>query len=163
VSAAATTASSRLRLRDDDRPGRLLLVVAALLSIAGVSVAAYLTVVHYAHQPIACSSIGDCELVNSSKYADLAGVPVALLGVLSYVAIFLFVAVALIRHFDELILAAWGVAFAGFAFSMYLTYVELRVLDAICVYCVASAAIMTATFVALSAYLWLARKQLLGE
>jgi hypothetical protein len=73
---------------------RVLLPVAVVLAAAGIGIAGYLTVVHYAHQPIACSSIGDCELVNSSKYAKLAGVPVAVLGLLSYVTMLLLVAAA---------------------------------------------------------------------
>lgn len=56
-----------------------------------------------------------------------------------------------LRRSPEMLLAAWGVALASFGFSMYLTYIELAVLDAICVYCVGSASIMTALFVVLSA------------
>ena len=67
-------------------------MVGALLAIAGMCIATYLTVVHYADQPIVCSSIGDCELVNSSKYASLAGVPVALLGAGAYASMLLLIA-----------------------------------------------------------------------
>ncbi len=52
-------------------------------------------------------------------------------------------------------------ALASLALSMYLTYVKLRVLDAICVYCVASASIMTALFVVLSAVVWRVRDEVL--
>jgi uncharacterized membrane protein len=139
------------------RRARLLLPFAALLAVAGCGIAAYLTVVHYAHQPIACSSIGDCELVNSSKYAELAGLPVALLGAGAYVTLFVLVAAAWLRQDATALLAAWGVALASFAFSMYLTYVELRVLHAICVYCVGSASVMTALLLVLSACVWIDR------
>jgi uncharacterized membrane protein len=131
-----------------------LLGVAALLALAGIGIATYLAVVHYADQPIACSSVGDCELVNSSRYASLGGVPVALLGALAYASMLGVIAAAWLRRSPELMLAAWGIAVASFAFSMYLTYIELRVLDAICVYCVASACVMTALFVVLSALVW---------
>jgi uncharacterized membrane protein len=140
-----------------------LLVVGALLAIAGVCIATYLTVVHYADQPIVCSSIGDCELVNSSKYASLAGVPVALLGAGAYASMLLLMAGSWIRRSPELLLAAWGIALASFGFSMYLTYIELQVLDAICIYCVGSASIATALLTVLSAGVWLVRGDLLGD
>jgi len=136
---------------------RLLLPLAALLAVAGCGIAGYLTVVHFADQPIACSSIGDCELVNSSRYAKLAGVPVALLGGGAYVTLLVLVAVAWLRRDATALLAAWGVALASFVFSMYLTYIELRVLHAICVYCVGSASVVTALLLVLSACLWLDR------
>ena len=136
---------------------RLLLPLAALLAVAGCGIAGYLTVVHFADQPIACSSISDCELVNSSRYAKLAGVPVALLGGGAYVTLLVLVAVAWLRRDATALLAAWGVALASFVFSMYLTYIELRVLHAICVYCVGSASVVTALLLVLSACLWLDR------
>ena len=140
-----------------------LLVMAALLTVGGMGIATYLTFVHYADQPIVCSSIGDCELVNSSKYASLAGLPVALLGAGAYASMLVLIVVARLRRSPEMLLAAWGVALASFGFSMYLTYIELRVLYAICVYCVASASIMTALLVVLSACLWFVRGDLLGD
>lgn len=136
---------------------RIALPVAALLAIAGAAIAGYLTVVHFTDQPIVCSSVGDCELVNSSEYAKLAGVPVAIMGLGAYVALFALVAATWRRRDATLLMLAWGVALAGFAFSMYLTYIELYVLDAICIWCVASASVMTALFAVLSACLWLER------
>ena len=130
------------------------------LALVGLGVATYLTVVHYAHQPIACNGLGDCEYVNSSKYAEVAGVPVALMGALSYAAMAAAVALAWLRRDGMLLFGAWVVAAASFAFSMYLTYIELQVLDAICVYCVVSATVMTALFIALSALAWLRREEI---
>ena len=140
---------------------RVALPLAAALSLAGAGIATYLTVVHFAHQPIACSAIGNCELVNSSEYAKVGAVPVALLGALAYVSMLALVAVAWLRRDAMLVLAAWGIALGSFAFSMYLTYIELRVLYAICVYCVASASVVTALLAVLSAYVWGARDELL--
>ena len=138
---------------------RALLAVAALLAMTGAGIATYLTVVHLADQPIACSSIGDCELVNSSRYATLAGVPVAVLGLFAYATMLALIAASWLRRSRELLLAAWGVALASFGFSMYLTYVELRVLDAICVYCVASACVATALFALLSGIVWVVERR----
>jgi uncharacterized membrane protein len=142
---------------------RTALPLAALLCLPGIAVAAYLTVVHYAHQPIACSGIGDCELVNSSHYATLGGVPVALLGAGAYATMLALAAGAWLRRDAALLLAAWSVAAASFGFSMYLTYVEMRILHAICVYCVASASIVTTVFALMGAALWSARVEVFGE
>jgi uncharacterized membrane protein len=143
-------------------PVRLLLVVAALLAIAGIGIATYLTVVHFADQPIVCSGIGDCEKVNSSRYAKLAGIPVAVLGLGSYVTMLVLALVALVRRDALLVAAAWGVALASFLFSMYLTYLELEVINAICVWCVSSASVVTVMLVALSAAVWIVRDEVMG-
>lgn len=140
-----------------------LLVIAGLLTVAGMGIAGYLTTVHYADQPIVCSSIGDCELVNSSTYASLGGVPVAVMGLGAYASMLVLIAGAWLRRSPVMLLAAWGIALASFGFSMYLTYIELRVLYAICVWCVASASVMTALLVVLSACVWFVRGELLGE
>jgi uncharacterized membrane protein len=140
-----------------------LLVIAGLLTVAGMGIAGYLTTVHYADQPIVCSSIGDCELVNSSTYASLGGVPVAVMGLGAYASMLVLIAGAWLRRSPGMLLAAWGIALASFGFSMYLTYIELRVLYAICVWCVASASVMTALLVVLSTCLWFVRGELLGE
>ena len=143
-------------------PVRLLLVASALLAIGGIGIASYLTIVHFADQPIVCSGIGDCEKVNSSSYAKLAGIPVAVLGLISYVTMLVLALGALIRRDAMLVAAAWGVVLASFGFSMYLTYVELEVLDAICIWCVASASVVTAMLVALSTCVWIVRDDVMG-
>jgi uncharacterized membrane protein len=136
---------------------------AIALALAGLGVATYLTVVHYAHQSIACNGLGDCEYVNSSKYAEVAGLPVALMGAFAYATMALLVAASWLRRDALFVFAAWAVGAASLAFSIYLTYIELEVLDAICVYCVASASIMTALFAVLSGLAWAHRGELLGE
>jgi len=142
---------------------RVLLPAGAVLALAGIGIASYLTTVHYAGQPIVCSGVGDCERVNQSTYASLAGVPVALLGGLAYASLLALVGAAWLRRWAAPLALAWAIALAGFAFSMYLTYIELAILDAACVYCVASASIMTALLALLSACVWAARDELFGE
>jgi uncharacterized membrane protein len=142
---------------------RRMLPLCAVLTVAGIGVATYLTTVHYAGQPIVCSNIGDCERVNSSSYSKLAGLPVALLGGLAYATMLGLIGGAWVRREAMLLAAAWGVALFSFAFSMYLTYVEVWVLDAICIYCVASASIITALLVLLSGCVWMERDEIFGE
>ena len=106
----------------------------------GTAVAAYLTYVHYAGlEPFCAGGGGGCERVQSSSYAKLAGVPVAAIGLAGYVSI----GIALAVRGERARLAAAALAVTGFGFSAYLSYIELVVIDAICQWCVASAALLT--------------------
>jgi uncharacterized membrane protein len=112
-----------------------------VLSLIGVGIAGYLTWVHYGHLSVVClSGGGGCEKVQSSDYAELAGVPVALLGLIGYIGI---LGSVLLLPADEGKLASAFLALVGFGFSMYLTWAELFRIHAICQWCVASATIMT--------------------
>ncbi|GAC1437172.1 MAG: hypothetical protein NVSMB51_10340 [Solirubrobacteraceae bacterium] len=112
----------------------------SLLALLGAGIAGYLSYVHYAGIAAVCSIGGGCEQVQSSRYAELAGVPVALLGLLSYLAILLLVR---IRDSEACRLALLGVTMVGFGFSGYLTYREIWTIKAICPWCAASAILMT--------------------
>jgi uncharacterized membrane protein len=110
--------------------------VAIVLSLLGIGVAGYLTYVHYAElSPVCVGGGGGCAKVQASDQSELLGVPVALLGLLGYAA--LLAALALDRRE-----AAALVAMTGAGFSGWLTYVEVEILEAICVWCVASAVCM---------------------
>jgi uncharacterized membrane protein len=126
---------------------RRLRIDVAVLALAGLGVAGYLTWVHYADlEPICAGGSGGCERVQTSDYAELAGVPVALLGVIGYAAIL----ASLAMPGEAGRFAGALLALAGFGFSAWLTYVELFEIDAICQWCVASAVIMTALAVVTS-------------
>jgi uncharacterized membrane protein len=119
---------------------RRLRVVALALALVGIGVAAYLTYVHYAGlQPFCAGGGHGCERVQSSTYAKVADLPVALLGLAGYLAI----AAALVAPGQRAQLAAAALAVTGFGFSAYLTYLELFVIHAICQWCVASAVLLT--------------------
>jgi uncharacterized membrane protein len=106
----------------------------------GLGVAGYLTYVHYAGVTPACEIAHGCERVQTSEWSQLAGVPVALLGLLTYAAIL----AALLAAGETALLAGAGLSLVGFGFSAYLTYLELFTIEAICIWCVASALLMTA-------------------
>jgi uncharacterized membrane protein len=108
--------------------------------LVGLGIAAYLTYVHFAGIAPACEIAHGCERVQTSQWSQLAGVPVALLGLAGYAAI---LAAVLIRGESGLAAAA-GLAVAGFGFSAYLTYREVVTIGAICIWCVASAVLMAA-------------------
>jgi uncharacterized membrane protein len=126
---------------------RRLRIAVAVLALAGLGVAGYLTWVHYAElEPICAGGSGGCEKVQNSDYAELAGVPVALLGLVGYGAILASLALpGDLGRFSGAVLAL-----AGFGFSAWLTYVELFEIDAICQWCVVSAVLMTALAVVTS-------------
>lgn len=151
LSAGAGAATVRSRL-----PSTItaLLSVAMLLAVVGLGVATYLTILHYTHSQIACNGLGDCEYVNSSKYAVVAGMPVALLGAVAYGSMAVLLFAYTLTRLPSLLQLTWLIGLASFAFSMYLTAIELWVLDAICVYCVWSASVMTALFAVQSLLLW---------
>jgi len=121
----------------------------AVLALAGMGVAAYLTYTHYADKVVACGPLGRCETVQQSEYSTIAGVPVALLGGLAAAAL-LAIAVGRLAGLALAVewasLAALALTTASVAFAAYLTYIELFVLDAICIYCVALASIFTTSW-----------------
>jgi uncharacterized membrane protein len=108
------------------------------VALAGLGIATYLTVVHYTGGDPVCAVSHGCATVQQSDYATLAGVPVALLGVLGYVGLL----AALIVDGEAGRTAAAFLSLAGLAFSAWLTYVEVGILDAICIWCVGSAICM---------------------
>jgi len=113
----------------------------AALALAGVAIAGYLTWVHYAGlDPVCVGGAGGCERVQSSPWAELAGVPVAVLGLAAYATILVSLA---LPEAPGRSLAAF-LSLVGFGFSAWLTYVELVKIEAVCQWCVASALVMTA-------------------
>jgi uncharacterized membrane protein len=118
---------------------RVLRLTAVLLALAGLGVAGYLTYVHYAELEPLCGLGGDCERVQTSVYAEVAGVPVALLGLVGYALIL----ASLFVPGDAGLVGGAALALIGFGFSAYLTYRELFTIEAICTWCVASAVLLT--------------------
>jgi uncharacterized membrane protein len=111
----------------------------AALALAGAGIAGYLTYVHYAHVQPLCTT-GGCEKVQASKYAELLGVPVAVLGLAAYATLF---ALAWIRG-AAAALASTLVALVGVGFSAYLVWAQLGPIDAICPWCLAQDVVMAA-------------------
>ena len=103
----------------------------ALVALAGLGVAAYLTYVHYQPEALVCTAGGGCETVQESSYAEVVGIPVALLGVLTYVAVL--VLVAWDSELARTLAAALALTAAGFA--LYLIVLQAFVIDAWCVWC----------------------------
>jgi uncharacterized membrane protein len=109
------------------------------LCLVGLGIAGYLTYIHYAGLQALCLASGGCEKVQSSNYAEFAGLPVSLLGLVGYAGILITVCVR--GGFGRM--ASACLSLIGFGFSGYLTYLELFRINAICQWCVASAVLMT--------------------
>jgi uncharacterized membrane protein len=119
------------------RPLKITMIV---LTVLGLGVASYLTYVHYSGIKPVCAAGGSCAKVQTSIYSDLAGVPVALIGLIGYVVI---IASLLAPENETTRFATVAFTGVGFGFSAYLTYRELFSIHAICEWCVSSAVIMT--------------------
>lgn len=119
---------------------RSLRLVLIALTVLGVALASYLTYIHYAEIKPLCTAGNACIKVQSSIYSKLAGIPVALIGLIGYVAI---LGSLLAPENETSRLATMALTLVGFGFSAYLTYRELFSIHAICEECATSAGILT--------------------
>jgi len=110
----------------------------AVVALIGLGVATYLTIAHYSGGDVVCAIAHGCATVQKSDYAQLAGVPVALIGVVGYLAIL----ASLLRDSEAWRTATAFLCIGGLGFSGWLTWVEVAELQAICIWCVASAICM---------------------
>jgi uncharacterized membrane protein len=119
---------------------RLLRLSTTVLAVAGAAVAAYLVVERYTGGTISCTSGGGgCETVQQSRYALLAGIPVAVHGLAGYLAMLV---LSLFRSAAAQA-ALLAVGLAAWAFSVYLLYAQAFLIGAFCDWCLASDAILT--------------------
>ena len=117
-----------------------LMQVAAALSGLGILLASYLTWVHFNTGSLVCG-LGDCRTVQASEYATIGPIPVAVLGLGMYVIVCLANVAGLAQPDRAMPLAmvAFGVLLAGTLYAVYLTWLEVAVIRAICQWCVVSA------------------------
>jgi uncharacterized membrane protein len=119
-------------------------VLLAAVSVAGIGVSAYLTWTHlWGVVPVCVGGGGGCAAVQTSRYAEISGIPVAALGLAAYAALLLSAALRGVAG----VLAGIFVALVGTLFSAYLTWLEVSVIQAICQWCVASAVLMVLALV----------------
>jgi len=124
-----------------------------ILIIAGLGVSGYLWWGYTVPgATLSCGASSGCETVKNSDYARLAGIPLPVLGLASYLTL---MGLLVLQGYQGITQRGWstylallifGVALAGVLYSAYLTYVEFFIIYAICRWCVASAIIMVATF-----------------
>jgi uncharacterized membrane protein len=121
----------------------------ALLSLVGVFLSIYLAMFKLGYLGELTCTIGSCETVQLSSWAEFLGIPVAVWGVAFYATLFIVAFIGTFPRYAEsgmistllLALTGWGVAFSG-----WLTYLELFVINAICMWCVVSAVLAVVLF-----------------
>ena len=121
-------------------------MIVAALALAGIFISLYLTLYKIGVIGELSCSIGSCETVNTSKWSRFLGLPVAAWGLLFYLDVFAVALVGTMRRFEfepVISFVLVGEAAIGVLSSAWLTYLELGVIHAICIWCVTSAAIVT--------------------
>ncbi|MCI0521094.1 MAG: vitamin K epoxide reductase family protein [Chloroflexi bacterium] len=118
---------------------------AMLVTLVGLVDSAYLSWNKLTHRQVFCGTSSQCETVNNSIYAEINGIPIAILGVGAYLVI---LALLYLEGrgglWQEVApLAVFGMSLVGTLYSAYLTYIESAVLHAVCPYCVVSAVCIT--------------------
>ena len=123
--------------------------ISVALAVLGLLVSIYMTIYKVTSNNSMCLGSGDCSTVNASKYSEVNGIPVAVIGVLGYAAI---LAVHYFENRNRFFkqngtLIIFGMALTGFLFTLWLIYVEVAILKALCPFCVTSQTAMTLIFI----------------
>ena len=127
--------------------------LAIILAFIGLLVSVYMTIYKITSNDSMCIGSGDCKTVNASRYSEvnLAGfkTPVAVLGVAGYAAI---LGILLFEPKNDFLeqngsLVFFGLSLMGFLFTLYLIYVEIALIKALCPFCLASQTVMTIIFI----------------
>lgn len=126
---------------------RIRRIAVAAVAVAGVAVSAYLTWVHYHPGALVCTAGGGCETVQQSHYAVLFGVPIALYGLIVWVAVLGLT--ALDTEIARALVAAMAVSALGFA--AYLVVLQVAVIHAVCVWCMVNDVALVPSLAALAA------------
>ena len=125
-------------------------IIALIAAIVGLFDSAYLTWIKLSHNETLCApGLGDCFTVNTSRYAEIFGIPIAILGMATYLSIIGILVfenrVDFLKEYGTL--ALFGISLVGVLYSIYLSYLEEFVLHAWCPYCILSAIVITIIFV----------------
>jgi uncharacterized membrane protein len=126
-----------------------LIQITIALSILGLLVSIYMTIYKVTSNDNMCLGSGDCSTVNASRYSEVNGIPVALIGVLGYAAI---LGIHWFEPKNDFFksngsMIFFGIALIGFLFTLWLVYVEVAILKALCPFCVTSQVTMTLIFI----------------
>lgn len=121
-------------------------IIFLVVAVAGFIDAAYLTAFHYLGEVPPCSIVEGCEEVTTSRFSTLFGIPISLFGALYYL-FFIGLALAYIDTKNEKILFfASYASISGFLVSLFLLYLQVFVIKALCLYCIFSVATSTLLF-----------------
>ena len=128
---------------------RIGVVLILILAFFGLADSIYLTQSELSGTPLLCNiqNLSGCNVVATSQYSHIFGIPLAEFGILFYAVIFILAALELIL-FDQLLRRALQAAsLIGILASLYFTFIQIFVIGAFCIYCLASALITFGIFV----------------
>ena len=123
--------------------------LAIILTAIGLLVSVYMTIYKITSNDSMCIGSQDCSVVNASRYSEIYGIPVAVLGVVGYTAI---LGVLLLERNHGFFkqngsMLFFGLSLTGFLFTLYLIFLEVALIKAYCPFCIASQAAMTLIFI----------------
>jgi uncharacterized membrane protein len=138
-----------LKKTPPDKTSPLLFWGSVVLAVLGALDSIYLLIFKLTGNPLMCLGNGGCHDVNFSPYSEIYGIPVSIFGISAFLAIvcILSLEVRLKIAKENGPLAIFGISLGGLAFTIYLTYLEIYVIHAICPFCVASAILITLIFI----------------
>ena len=123
--------------------------ISIVLAILGLLISIYMTIYKVTNNESMCIGSSGCSQVNASRYSEINGIPVAVLGVVGYAVILVLLFLEQRPGFfqENGSLLFFGVSLMGFLFTLYLIYIEVALIKAYCPFCLASQAIMTVIFI----------------
>lgn len=122
-----------------------LLIALSTLSVLGFLDALYLTITHYTRGPLVCIIESSCDVVTTSTYSTIGPIPAALLGLLYYLIVFILSIYLLKKRSKYVLFLVTTILTLGVLGYFWFIYVQLAILEAICIYCLFSALV---TFIA---------------
>lgn len=125
-------------------------VALLVLSLLGAGISGYLVYAHFFKINPVCLPSAPCEVVLTTRYADMWGVPLSLLGLLMYLGLIVLNAGQIVIKAEKRTLAAIGVyslSLAGTLFSLYLLYLEAFVIHGYCTWCLASGIVILTSLI----------------
>jgi uncharacterized membrane protein len=127
----------------------MLRTLVVIFSIIGLLDSVYLSWIKLANREAMCAGIGGCDVVNTSQYSEIGGVPIALIGAGGFLVILFLLLFESRQSFwqENAGIYIFGLSLIGTIYSSYLTYLEIAVIKEICPFCVLSALAMFAIFV----------------
>ena len=123
--------------------------IAIALAILGLLVSIYMTIYKFTSNDKMCIGSKDCSVVNASRYSEIYGIPVAVLGVVGYAAILGVLVLERNPGFfrENASMLFFALSLTGFLFTLYLIYVEIALIKAYCPFCLTSQAVMSFIFI----------------
>jgi len=143
--------------KQEARGLRAVLWASVVFSGLGIFVSGYLVTKRFTGGSLACTRWAQCDVVNNSVYSQIFGVPVSVIGLAGYLLLLALALAALLaqgRIRFRLLLLGLLLSLGGVGFSIYLTYLEIYVIEALCAWCVASAVVIALLLIANGLAVW---------